>query len=327
MLSKRLMASHPQPEASASTELSKLIGDRVGLAVATVGAAPLLDDDADLVALFAALRARYGDALRAVLLYGSYTRGERDTLIDLYVLSEGDIPSAALPPWQRIANRVLAPNVYQLSVSTGARCKYALLPLAAFERHLRRDFHSYFWARFAQPCRVLYVQDADIATRLTQALAGAVRRMLTEGRRGLANPAVSPEALWEHALSKTYRCELRAESGQRASQLVERNREYLAALGEAWWREAIREGEAARWPIAPLSGAWRWPVREAWGKGLSVARLLKAAFTFNDGFDYLLWKIERHSGIYEEPTPLQRRWPLLFAWPLFWRLYRKGAFR
>ena len=28
-----------------------------------------------------------------------------------------------------------------------------------------------------------------------------------------------------------------------------------------------------------------------------------------------------------EPTERQRRYPLLFAWPLLWQLYRRGAFR
>ena len=54
---------------------------------------------------------------------------------------------------------------------------------------------------------------------------------------------------------------------------------------------------------------------------------MKAAFTFNDALDYILWKIERHSGVYVEPTELQRRHPLLFSWGLLWRVYRKGGFR
>jgi hypothetical protein len=58
-----------------------------------------------------------------------------------------------------------------------------------------------------------------------------------------------------------------------------------------------------------------------------VLRLVKAAGTFDDPLDYLLWKIERHSGIYIAPSERQRRYPLIFAWGLLWRLYRRGAFR
>ena len=63
------------------------------------------------------------------------------------------------------------------------------------------------------------------------------------------------------------------------------------------------------------------------GKFLSAARIIKAALTFEDPLDYLLWKIERHSGVHVEPTSRQRRYPLIFAWGLLWQLYRKGAFR
>jgi hypothetical protein len=58
-----------------------------------------------------------------------------------------------------------------------------------------------------------------------------------------------------------------------------------------------------------------------------VFRLIKAAFTFAGGPSYILWKIERHSGVKHELTPWQRRHPILASTVLFWRLYRKGAFR
>jgi len=54
---------------------------------------------------------------------------------------------------------------------------------------------------------------------------------------------------------------------------------------------------------------------------------VKAAVTFDGALDYLLWKIQRHSGVYIEPTGLQRQYPLIFAWPLLFRLWREGAFR
>ena len=71
----------------------------------------------------------------------------------------------------------------------------------------------------------------------------------------------------------------------------------------------------------------RWRVRMFHGKALSTLRLLKAALTFDGALDYLLWKISRHSGVYIEPTERQRKFPLIFAWPLLFRLYRRGAFR
>src|SRR3546814_3014928 len=62
---------------------------------------------------------------------------------------------------------------------------------------------------------------------------------------------------------------------------------------------------------------FRWALRRVQGKLLSVARLCKAAFTFQGGAEYLLWKIERHSGVSIALTPWQRRHPLLASTVLF----------
>ncbi|MBW1980227.1 MAG: hypothetical protein JRJ12_03315, partial [Deltaproteobacteria bacterium] len=56
-------------------------------------------------------------------------------------------------------------------------------------------------------------------------------------------------------------------------------------------------------------------------------RLLKAAFTFEDGLEYVLWKIERHSGVKVEVSRRLQQHPLLAAAVLSWRLYRRKAFR
>ena len=51
------------------------------------------------------LRGLYGSGLQAVLIYGSYLRGKRDTLLDFYVLLDS---YAALPQrWQGWVARML----------------------------------------------------------------------------------------------------------------------------------------------------------------------------------------------------------------------------
>ena len=70
-----------------------------------------------------------------------------------------------------------------------------------------------------------------------------------------------------------------------------------------------------------------WTMRRLAGKALHVLRLVKAAFTFENGLEYLLWKIQRHSGETVEVKDWQRRHPLLAAPGLALRLYRRGAFR
>jgi hypothetical protein len=68
-------------------------------------------------------------------------------------------------------------------------------------------------------------------------------------------------------------------------------------------------------------------VRQIQGKILSVLRLLKGLFTFKNGVNYVLWKIERHSGVHIEAGPAGQRFPRLAKCLTVWKLFRKGAFR
>ena len=70
-----------------------------------------------------------------------------------------------------------------------------------------------------------------------------------------------------------------------------------------------------------------WFVRRWQGKLLSVLRLLKGLLTFRGGVNYILWKIERHSGERVEVPPRLERFPLIATCVIFWRLYRRGAYR
>jgi hypothetical protein len=71
----------------------------------------------------------------------------------------------------------------------------------------------------------------------------------------------------------------------------------------------------------------RWRMRRRLGPVLNLLRLLKAALTFDNATDYVAWKVERHSGYRIEPTPFQRRHPLLAAPGIYWRLRRRGVLR
>ncbi len=75
------------------------------------------------------------------------------------------------------------------------------------------------------------------------------------------------------------------------------------------------------------SGRLGWLLRRVYGKLMSVLRLLKGLFTFDGGIDYVVWKLARHSGQEVVVPDRVRRFPLLFMWGFFWRLYRRGVFR
>jgi hypothetical protein len=131
---------------------------------------------------------------------------------------------------------------------------------------------------------------------------------------------------------------LRSEKHSSTVRLFDAAPEYY----EAVTREALKSVFTA---IKPLPGdlpehyrsnfsSWEkrrnrltWQLRQIQGKVLSVLRLFKALFTFENGLDYVLWKIERHSGIRIESGKTLSRFPRLAGMVKLWRLFRKGAFR
>jgi len=262
------------------------------------------------------VRARHGDAVRALVFYGACLRDNDPVgLLDFYVLvgRYGD----AYDNWlAAAANRLLPPNVFYLETPwEGAvvRIKYAVMSLDQFARGaLPQALQPMIWARFAQPARLVYSADDHARRVVAVAQADALTTLMAVTRRLLPDEA-RPEVLWPRAFAETYRAELRPEPPGRAGQLYEADR--------------ARYDRLTPLALADGGGGAPWRLRRMVGKALNGARLIKAAFTFDGAVDYLLWKIERHSGIGVTATPWQRRHPLLAAPGLIWRLYRLGAFR
>jgi len=288
-------------------------------------------DNVSLEPLLNEIRQRHGTAVQAILVYGSWLRGKRDTMLDFYVLVDDYQTLDSV--WQGWMCRLLPPNVYHIHHGE-LRAKYALLTLDRFCHAMQHDFHSYFWARFAQACEILYARDEATKTTLENAFKTAAKTFVRYVTPTLPDPFTSRE-LWTGGLSQTYRCELRTESSNRAESLYDFN---------PGWYDGLTRSLAGTEAILSASGqhdvysnhcssitrrfsSSSWWLRRMQGKLLSLLRLFKAAFTFNDPLQYLLWKVERHTGIYIEPSARQLRHPLIFAWPLLWKLYRQGAFR
>ena len=281
-----------------------------------------------IVAVAEAARRRQGSGIAAVLFYGSCLRaGNDEGIVDLYLLADSydQVHGSRL---MRILNRLLPPNVYYIETpfeGRTVRAKYALLTLAQFERLVERTtLQSYFWARFAQPTVVLWARTSAVQERVTQALAAAVATTAHETRL-LLGPDAPRRGVWVRAFYEAYRTELRAESPERGLALYDTFAErYDAITGILFGREAAPPVEARN---ARRRAERKWWRRRVVGKTLSVLRLMKSAFTFEDGATYLAWKIERHSGVSFELTPWQKRHPILASGRLFWRIYRAGGFR
>lgn len=258
----------------------------------------------------------------AIFLYGSgisVSAAEKatDVLYDYYVVAP-DYASAIANFAERIAARAIPPNVYYLEVETAyglLRSKYALLSVEAFERLVsKRTFHSYFWARFAQPCRLVACPDA-LRQRMVAAVQAAIETFLQRSQ-GLADDPQDWRAVWREGMNASYRAELRAEASDRAEKLI-------ASYGD--WPQSV-----AAFALDPDARRSRrsvaaWKLRAGFGAALSAARLLKATATFKGGIDYIAWKVKRHAGIDISVKPWERRHPFIAAPIVAARYYRLRA--
>ena len=281
----------------------------------------------------AAIIKKYRDNVEAVILYGSWLRGKRDTLPDFYVIftDYNHLPSL----WQKVANRLLEPNVYQLSLSKrNVQCsaKYATISLKQLVKKTTTGFHPYIWARFSQPSSILYTKNEKARNTLDALIGLSEKRMMTEAL-GMCPKSFTSRQLWETALTLTYGVELRAESKDKIMLIVEQHQDHFESIVAEHSDTLELSGTGNNeWTFEcsdkyRLKTKLRWKIRRILGIFLSIARLLKATTTFNQPLEYLLWKIERHTGIKENATALQLKYPLIFSWPLIWKIFRRGGFK
>jgi hypothetical protein len=292
-----------------------------------------------LDALREALQSRHGGAVRGILFYGSCLRSGDlfEGLVDLHVIVS-DYQSAHRSAVSALGNRLLAPNVYFLQLAVGdraVRCKYAVFSADALRRGTsRRCFESYLWGRLAQPVAIAWAASPEDIASLRAALHEATATLLERGLPLAAADGTLAE-LWSTTLSASYATELRSEAPGRAASIVAQSMPALAAATREvaaglCWPLRIEAGERYRAEIpasARRLARLGWRLRRVQGTLLSVARLLKALFTFEGGLDYIAWKLERHSGRPVHVPERVRRWPLVFVWPFMWRLHREGFFR
>lgn len=278
-----------------------------------------------------------GARIRAILFYGSTLRSESpvDGIVDLYCLVDdlrGFYATRRTLAWAGIA---VPPNVFFEVVHAPegtVRAKVAVMSLRQFRWASRHGLGMSVWARFCQPTVLCYARDADASATVRGAVADAVVTALRWACRLRAEPSVSRRQLWIDLFRFTYRTELRAEREERAALIYDHHAPRYDEIVEPALRAAGIEYDLSGDHVRP-----RLPVlrgnglrRAAWtsvGKTLSVLRLVKAAFTFADGVDYLCWKIERHSGTRIAVSPWQRRHPILAGPLVLWRLWRRGIIR
>ncbi len=280
------------------------------------------------LAMADAIRARHPGAVRGLVFYGSALRlGEQaDKMLDFYVIVDRyrSVHGTGL---KQFASFLIPPSVHFLEIRDAEgrrlRSKYAIVSEKAFHRRTRGGaFESMLWARFAQPATVI-ADDPEVRAALLDTLAHACRHLADEVRPLL--PAhIAPLDPWVRALAESYRTELRPEKPEaRAREIVGRFEDRYTRLSELLFDPAMQRPGGFDVQLCRL----RWFARRIVGKPMGALRVLKAAATFDAGLDYVLEKIESHSGVRLEVSENERKRPVLNAPVLAWRLFRAGAFR
>jgi predicted nucleotidyltransferase len=286
--------------------------------------------------------ARYGDAAQAVLLYGSCFRGgdDNDGIVDLYLLVD-NYRNAYRRYSHAFLNKLLPPNVFFLEApyeGSVRRAKYSIFSLRDFQRGAStRWFQSYLWSRLAQPMGLVYARNTHSEEQVYGAMANALLTFIIRVLPVLPAQFTARE-LWCKGFRLTYATELRAERRENLTGLFDAAPQYYEELTrtamditsysvEVVGGTRVSSYRASISSIVRVSGRLTWTLRRLQGKMLSVLRLFKGLFTFTGGVDYVLWKIERHSGVTVQRDSCFRKVPIVGVIVVFWRLYRRGAFR
>lgn len=283
---------------------------------------------------------RHGAAVSAILFYGSCLRKKNviGGVLDFYAVVDS-YRAAYGPGLLAMANSVLPPNVFMVSVRRGgheAHAKYAVVSSEDFARGVTGEtLHSIVWARFCQPARLLYARDEAAREAVARDSAEAAVTMVRTAMalRGIAGECeLDPESLWQEGFRATYGTELRTERPETIRELFAAAPQRYAAVTALAAGELAERGEIAfaATPEHPLrvivDTAWSSKLAQGWRRRTPLAkvvyffRLIKSAFTFGDWLPYALWKLGRHTGVSVELTPLQRRYPLIFGWPVIVKL-------
>ena len=281
------------------------------------------------------LRKRYGQGLLAVLIYGSYLRGKRDTLLDFYVLLDSyrSMPTPGRAGWPK---HCLPTCTRSTTAHRPMKFepRYALLTLDRFEQMRSAGIFTPISGPGSHSPAAFCIAGTKVQSRVINAVCQASKTFHTGWRRACRHVSKRRQ-LWATGLGLTYQCEFRSEPPGHAEKLFGYWPDYYrsvtsALAGQGLGFEATGAADSFDNSCSETPGAGRpasWWLRRVQGKVLSTLRIIKAALTFDGALDYLLWKVQRHSGVYIEPTDLQRNYPLIFAWPLLFRLWRRGAFR
>ncbi len=258
----------------------------------------------------------------AVLFYGSNLRtGATEGVLDFYVLTAGP-PERGI--WPTVSYREFALHGETL------RAKIATMRMATFAKAAAaRTLDTTIWTRFVQPSALVWARDPSTADTVTAAI-GEATKSAARFAAALGPDAGTADDYWRALFRQTYAAELRVERKGREGQILGFDPDrYARLLPLAWAADGIVFADAGGLLRPSLAAATRHQLVRAWrrrrraGKPINIARLVRAAFTFEGAAQYGLWKVERHTGIAVPLTPWREKHPILAAPGIFWRVWRQ----
>jgi hypothetical protein len=279
-----------------------------------------------------AIAARHPDRVLAFMYYGSSLRDldDAEKMLDFYVVVDS-YRKTHKNPIRALLNRLIPPAVYYYEQidknGVLSTCKYSIISIAEFEKRCSdQALLSMVWGRFCQPSVMLFPKDDLTAERLIASRETAVRHMAAQIAPMIERPVTSTE-FWAKGFYESYRTELRPESSEgRAAEIVARYDERYQRLTTTLYGPPDKDG----FYIIPITSSGptktKWFLRRLLGKPMTAIRVINSAATFEGGLDYVLRKLKNHSGVTIEPSPFQRKHPVICSPVLGWKLWRKGAF-
>ena len=304
-------------------------------------------DDPALDVALRRLAAATGPALVGLVFFGSLRTGAARanawSAYDLFAVVEGYQPfydslrraglTGKRPGLMALVSGWLPPSQCSLRFEPdGILVKATVVRYDTYRRETSPRRRDHFCiGRLFQPTRILYARDEAARAGILDGLVEAHRETWAWVRPWLPL-RFDAEAYGLAALRTSMRWEVRPEPAGRADALWEAQRLAQAPVFEALLRELAGRGEIVGAPGAP---GWVAPTRpvgvlerarlELYFRrsiARSTARWLKHVVTFEGWLDYIARKASRHGGETIELTERERRWPLVFLWPLVFRYLR-----
>jgi hypothetical protein len=284
----------------------------------------------DLADRFVAhLLAGHEGAIDAIVFYGSLlaARSARPTSYhDFYVIVDS-LEQYHRRMRDRIVGRVLPPSVYYRVFEDGLRCKYCVLTRAQFETEMTaaaRDLHNI--GRFSKRVGLVYARDAAAEARIVLGCLSAARTLLPHALALLPSEFTLDEFI-RTLLRLSYLGEQRVAEDAKVEALFAAERDHYRAFYGALLREhgLAPDGERYQQPLPDPAARAATEAFLARSRRRGKLRWPKYMVTVDGWLDIIIEKVERHHGVKIELTERERRYPLLFAWPKYFALKRRGV--